>query len=269
MSETKASAGLPFPTIFLALSGILGTIFSQIDFSSSRPPQPSTLIDNVPGNQNILARLWEDPFEAIERNQPVSNPEEESNFLKLALDSIGENQIEDVFIVFVRGGPYAEDREHRMRTRIALHYAMSDEDYAPVDSTHIGKWKIRHPVDPESEITLAYETLKFTDDPLSITGVSSGYSNGGKEPKGGILVLWLRESVCGNRPLAVISQIIRETESQIKSSLSDCAEFSVLGPASSDTLQSMYLETRINDGAFNSKPVEPKKPEHVQIEPGD
>ena len=174
MDDNKSSGQFPLPGIALVLLVLGVFVFTDNPFNPTRPDVDTDLTATA---EDVRARLWQDPFEAVEEHKrtkhekPVTrvsnknssryfknkiyqdpqhricNPENVPLKEELLAHTFGELecQIEkdarsDVHIltVMVPGGIYAEDHETRIRSRYALVTALSKADYIPRDAEHIG-----------------------------------------------------------------------------------------------------------------------------------
>ncbi|SFL03197.1 hypothetical protein SAMN05216302_102724 [Nitrosomonas aestuarii] len=135
-------------------------------------------------NHNISAHSIEELRCQIQRNPAIKDNNEESDLHVLA--------------VMVPGGPYAENKEWRLRSRYALVSGLAATGYKPKDSEHIGFvdffqacQKLIKDAEPEVEeicelpAFIPYEWFKLE----IILSDSSGSNQ--STPRKRILVLWL------------------------------------------------------------------------------
>lgn len=146
----------------------VGALWVQtVSLPSARPPESQVAQENYTAQQNIDARLWQDPFEAERKNAPKPNRIEE--ILKLyqpakdagpSIQGIRESRPPkklsgtekqnticsaksssrgvQVMAVMVSGAPYAEAAENRRRARYAVISGLARQEYVPADREHIG-----------------------------------------------------------------------------------------------------------------------------------
>lgn len=134
--------------------------------------------------------------------------------------------------VFVSGGPYAEDKETRMRTRYAIVTALAEHGYYLKSSTRMSYvvvsiyvrtlrgWRVR-------EITVPVKLYRHKDD---------------AQEKHQVLVLWINESELGLRPLLATQRILNALFSEIRNP--EKLTVTIIGPASSDVLENICAEVR-------------------------
>ena len=130
---------------------------------STRPTEPDYEISQTKSTQDIDARLWQDPFGAVNRSiedkrSAKIDPDDGhrvADFLA-ALES-GTESTETLLIgVDLPGDPYPEAVETRRRLRYAVLSALHVAKYVPADERHIGYLstaKPRKPVTVSSEFS--------------------------------------------------------------------------------------------------------------------
>lgn len=141
--DTKGSAGsggaLPWSSIALMLGLALGVIYGPQAPLKSWRPDGGLVVPPNGATQDINARLWQDPFEALLKHQHLSGYEDDGAALEVAdAISAGENGDPIVLGVMVDVSPYAESQETRLKTRHAVLSALDVARYEPVDDQHIG-----------------------------------------------------------------------------------------------------------------------------------
>src|SRR5262245_5112334 len=151
-------------TVVILLVGAV--VVSQFPLDVRRPEITEQVPTVSTGIQNVEARLWEDPFAAVERHlrgrsvassrlggPKVSHVEEHSHtpdgLAKALNERLQNNGSVVVLGVMVLGGPYIEDAEHRRRTRYAVLSGLSKQNFVPDDDEHIG-YVVRPSEDPSS-----------------------------------------------------------------------------------------------------------------------
>ena len=252
MEEKKPEGSGLTNTLPLAM---IIAIFTGLIFTNSLPYQderPSTrpLQTQHAGAQDVDARLWQDPFAAIEsageespgaKTVIVSNLNGDPaplNFTsqRTILTSHTPKQIyknlalvpgEEITVLAVTlpGGPYQEAAEQRMRWRYAVLSALANQDGVPQDEQHIGYFY------PSSD-TILQKKVPFEWWSLAKT----------KDKNKKILLLWLDESNLFITPVAKIRELLCETR---KAKELETIEFhyAVIGPNSSSLLRDLLTET--------------------------
>jgi len=235
--EDKSLSGLPVSGSIVAIALLLGLGFvSQISFHPSRPKQSLHVKEAALEGENIQARLWQDPFEAIARHEkayPETKVCQGQQIDAFAQQIVNKGAKEIVVLgVMVFGGPYAEEAETRTRYRYAALSALGRLKYVPEDELHLGS--LKDPLEPVGgPKVIPYEWFERTseDEPDA--------------PKK-ILVLWLNDDNFFPEPLMRLGQLMHILEEAVcqKSSASNRPQLilKVLGPAGSRNLKAMFDE---------------------------
>ena len=340
MSGNSSSGQFPFSggaAVILLTLGVF--IIADNPFQPTRPDVTNNLTTNT---ENVRARLWQDPFEAVElhrkeqhnhasgdndsfnveshehvkcyigsedeiekiRSELESNVELNSNIeirpgpdfepkiknktknpalvtsthdfdellcqlqQKIKPAAKEESKFYDLHIiaVMVTGGPYAEDKELRIRSRYAVTTGLMSAGYNPVDSEHIGYMDLAKLCHDETKKNAGSEHSEHCDWPAVIPNEQFKLSNDAKKWSDSrfaenILVLWIDdEAISKEKPLNMLAKLktiftwdktgknillINEQE-QIKGQekiIHDSKlkiKFDVIGPASSTTLVKMH-----------------------------
>ena len=146
---------------WLLLTGIAAVLASSVIYynslNSSRPEPKSAARSFGFSEQNIDARLWQDPLEAV---QSLPDDAADDDFQRQLhhIDLLREDLLSSVqaaeksreepplvLCVMENGGPYPEQAEHRLRDRIAVSNALARAGFAPEDEEHIGCFTIPWP----------------------------------------------------------------------------------------------------------------------------
>lgn len=98
--------------------------------------------------EKVLARLWQDPFQAVESYRKDAKVSHQDFTIRNINDPcskifIPQKDIKKVLImpVMITDGHYTEDAEERQRTRYAVLSALHVAGYQPRNETHIGAFK--------------------------------------------------------------------------------------------------------------------------------
>jgi hypothetical protein len=154
----QGSSGSPLPSIILVLIMSVGAFWAQkIPLPSARPAEAPVTPDRYAGQQNIDARLWQDPFDAVNKgapkqdlaikvadkaslqallNAPQQQPQPSSTQPDLCQATPAADPV-TVMAVMVNGAPYAEAAESRRRTRYAVISGLGRSAYVPLDREHL------------------------------------------------------------------------------------------------------------------------------------
>ncbi len=282
MDRPTSTVPMANMSILIVLAAVVGGwILSQPKLESGRPPEVSVLEDWAFGDENIKARLWVDPFAAVQRHidkekskkaeaYRLSTPEFELSLMtREAMKSRGGTidfdgvEIDDLRIIpaMVDGGTYRESGERRLRTRYAVVSALGVAGYVPKDVEHIGylsldyrDWVGTHEpsaicaamLNSSGEIDIPDENaliIPFEWFRRSTLGGSNG------ERSEHVLVLWLRDNAFGDCPLWRLRMLIHELEKEYGESTGEKPDsqiadlMSIIGPATSETLIAMVTES--------------------------
>jgi hypothetical protein len=237
----------PLPIIMVLLLAA-GVLVKNIPLESARPSDVERVKFVPIGEQNVEARLWQDPFAAIEKHEErftQTAVQQQTEIISQAAALKSEKLSGDVrgyridgnvkvLAVSVFGGSFAEAAESRRRTRFAVVSALGFHGYSPKNSDAIGYFRLdQGRSDSESEniaidhqvkqITIPFEWFEKSDQPTSK-----------------VLLLWLNESLW--------LQESKEEPDLVYGKLSSLfEELTVVGPAGSGML--MELASRFDESA--------------------
>jgi hypothetical protein len=243
-------------TVVILLVGAI--VVSQFPLDVRRPGVTEKVPTVSSGSQSVEARLWQDPFAAVERYREEHNvassrlrrPSESQgkadiNTLKVLANDL-KMRLQDngsvvVLGVMVLGGPYIEDAEHRRRTRYAVLSGLSMEHFVPDNDEHIG-YVVLPSEEPPSKTQHLLEVIPFE------------WLNDQRHQH--ILVLWLDENAFQVLPLKTLDSVLSEVLSKTKGQPVACQPdvpgtrntlVRILGPAGSTSLQAMVNELDLQD----------------------
>lgn len=241
-------------TVIIALLAAAGAYFvaHQVPLENSRPPATEASVSERIGEQDIDARLWQDPFTAIATaltNSTELNPDNCNEKLKqhcqsplnapapAAALSTPAAAPPLVLIVSVSAAPYAEDREFRRRTRYAVLAGLNAEGYVPEHPEHIGFYWPRASSGFELPAVLPFEWLK-----------SSPRADMLPER---VLLVWFNEDVLTTTstltPLKHFAHFLcKSLQAPTR------ATVKILGPQTSTTLRAMVNEVEADPKAWSS-----------------
>lgn len=253
MAGKASGSDSPFNlTTIIALLTLVGGLFiASKTVNSDRPVSPAEGDTHSISDQQMQARLWEDPFDwkakppqAVGRSACV-----------LLHEQISEHSTTDakptLLAVMIPGGPYGEDRESRIRSRFAVISALGESGYVPEDETHIGAVEFSWPTTAE----LKSRWLANDDRLLQLCDIAATSNTlpvafewyrrrvfaGGGQPTGQhALVLWLNEDQFAEQPQARLAMLLtgiaggrtNETPNQFE-------KIALIGPRTSTTLRAM------------------------------
>lgn len=239
-SDPKDSVAIP-PTLLVALAAVLlgGLAAHQLPLQDARPVDHSPLVYRhvPPDDQDVEARLWEDPLGAVAADlaHHAAHPSVDARHSIQGLAATVAAHVDRgsrilVIAALVPGAPYAEDIETRRRTRYAVLAGLS-QHFTAQNSEHVGYVDLQDFYAPAQFMPAiaAYEWFQRTDAQM--------------EPQTAprVLLLWLDQDGFRSTPLASISHII--TKIAAPASV-DQVRSMILGPADSNGLADMTAELR-------------------------
>jgi hypothetical protein len=133
--DSKSSFSLPI--ILLIATAIAGGVFEFIaPLDSMRPPHEERMMDYESSEENILSRMWQDPFQAVERHKKLFPGEQIKKLPEIEKEDIDDGLL--IMPVLTTVGTYAEDIEKRLRSRYAILSALHVAGFKAEDASHIG-----------------------------------------------------------------------------------------------------------------------------------
>ncbi len=254
-----------WPMVLVLVTGIYGYWAVQRELVSSRPEvSKSDMRPPVPtpGVKTVHARVWEDPLGAVEADASDTQPTTLRLIHDWTLHNyeappdprrtipgfpeIGEKEKQQVaqrknatqtffaelaqkptlcLPVLLPGGPFAEDKEKRMRIRYAVATALSASGYHLPYSKRMSYFRSRVFVRvllgwQENDVVVPVKLYKPAN-----------------ESHKQILVFWINESSIGKRPLLTLHRILQQVFGSVTEVHRDNVEIRVIGPSNSDTLE--------------------------------
>ena len=111
--ENKSS--FPFPAMLLIAAVIAGGVFKfYVPLDSMRPQSGDKIAKLQLGEERVLARMWQDPFQAVERH--LQNLKDDNKDSSISFQPKTGKQIERMLImpVLTTAGNYAQKIERRL-----------------------------------------------------------------------------------------------------------------------------------------------------------
>jgi len=240
-STSNYAVWLPGSALILSL--VISTFaLTRAPFLETRPEggrfQPHTPIE---------ARLWQDPFDALERyRKRIKDLNLEPE--KPACIGAKPDKEAQLIVALVEDGAYAEAVELRRRMRYAILAGLKGALLVPEDEQHVRCLAMTYtlalaeeqkvPAEPgkeekrlTAEVEVPYED--FVADPL----VPAPMSDEEQPPPARVRLLWLKQDVLGEDPLGQLSHL----RDALKTSTADDT-LKVIGPADSQMLRIMYRQ---------------------------
>ena len=226
--------GNPLPIMMVVLLAA-GVLVKNVPLESARPTDAERVKFAPTGQQDVEARLWQDPFAAVEKYKKSSNqavaPTEKASLDSHPPDRL-HSRITDqhgkmiVVAVSVFGGSYAEDAESRRRSRFAVVSALGFHDYHPESNDTIGYFRI-DPSEPKSNARkptydddVPYEWFEWGDKSRSV------------------LVLWLKDEKLTDKPLSTLRDLFSQLTPPQQPS-KDSFNVKLIGPRGSAGLNAL------------------------------
>jgi hypothetical protein len=190
--------------IALLLLAASAVVVKQLPYSSARPEGTDKAAVTAASPQDVVARLWQDPFGAVEQHQrdesraqppccgiPPGPAHHTPETLSAGIPRDGRPVI--VMPVFTFGGPYAEDAENRRRLRYAVLSALGFTAHTVDDNRRIGFVNVATP----PLTVVPYELLTRFEGP-----------GRAPRPAAHVVVLWVDEEAKWRLPLAQLATLL-------------------------------------------------------------
>jgi hypothetical protein len=263
MAEEKTQQNSSPMTVLplMALLAILASWFFtyptpyQDERPSSRPLQA-----RYAAAQDVDARLWQDPFAAVDG----ASEETPTEKVFIVVNQKGETQRMDatmraadssshtlgqiyndetltagdkitILAVTLQGGPYQEAAEDRMRRRYAVLSALANQGFVPQDAQHIGYFRPELKMDLQKRVPFEWWSLQV-EKSTSGDQLPQGHKNK-------VLLLWVDESSLLGCPAAKLNELLRQA-SQGERSKGIVFNYTVIGPNTSTLLRDMLQEVK-------------------------
>ena len=226
--------GNPLPIVMVVLLAA-GVLVKNVPLESARPSDPERVKFVPTSQQDVEARLWQDPFAAVEKHEKLSDqavasaketlpaphtPQALHKRIKTLHDKV------TVVATSVFGGSFDEAAESRRRTRFAVVSALGAHDYSPENADAIGYLYITLPKPNAVNLTVPYEWFKKRDESSNV------------------LVLWLNEDILSTtRPLDELHHLFNELKPP---DLAKGLRVKLIGPAGSAMLAGLVRENKLD-----------------------
>jgi hypothetical protein len=148
MAEDKSSGAWGGSLVVVAFAAVsaLYVAWQNPPLVSTRPTDAEYPGHDIRAQQDIDARLWQDPFDAVARDietKGASTPQPGNSDLKTGAASDGNPTL--TIAVTLPGAPYPEAAETRRRLRYAVLAALHVAGFMPADERHIGYFRTDAP----------------------------------------------------------------------------------------------------------------------------
>ncbi|CRL47337.1 hypothetical protein [Pseudomonas sp. URMO17WK12:I11] len=232
---------------------ILSLVIST--FALTRDPflEPRPIGAQFQAHLPIEARLWQDPFDALERYRKKlsdSKSDQAESLCSTSISPFTENTLApDIMVALVEGGPYADEVERRRRIRYALLAGFKNSRQVPDQEQYIQCLKLAGDLSdkdssPKNFIDIPYEM--FVPNPF----VPPTDTEGNVLPSRRTIVFWLKQDALGEIPLqklnelhqTLIFKLYQACTSVPCKNRADNDVLKVIGPATSTVLRDMFKD---------------------------
>ena len=232
----------------------LATLFSMLMvvssatlgwFSFSDRALPSRIADTRTGGsgvvseQDVLARLWEDPIQAVAAE--ASKHEKDSTHQMERLQNLIRTNLMEarvgILLVPVPGAPFADDAETRLRLRYCIQMALAEAAFAPEDRDHLGFVVWNRTSTNSVPLHGACPNARTNSEAGPVNLPYEWFVPRSTNTNLKILLLWIPEEVLGSHPLCRLAGL---REQLVPSLTTDrFTGMFLIGPRASDTLKAM------------------------------
>jgi len=241
---------------FMLLAAFGTFLWKSIPLESSRPSssdsqwQPSELDNEVP------ARLWQDPFKAVfdyagsdtgrmpdpKQSRDGKNADIHACELKELKQAINKTQIKQIRLIAVMltAGPDAEFNERRRRRRYAVISGLGAAGLVPQSASSIQYCYLEKTRQGNSQNKEA-EPYRYI---VPYEWYIPDTAEPGADPTYAVLLFWLNETIFASEPMDRFSDIAKQIAGyQVCDQENVDTSLYILGPASSDTLMKLAQRT--------------------------
>ena len=254
-SGSSGLSGNGMVAVFLVAAGAL--VMRVAPLEGTRPAANEAKVEQRYAEQDIDARLWQDPFGAVARAREdaakklnadqLREDEKRHSDRNLAADiaRTAQEGVDEITVlsVMLPGGPYAEYVESRRRTRYAVLAGLNASKFAPIDTEHLGYFLPSGNDQRPRALPEAVPYEWFESDP---DGGSATVKEAPRKRQ--VLVLWLDNSAFYFTPFVRFKRLFASLRPD---GAKPTMRWQVLGPVGSDGLRVMIEEAAARD--FNKE----------------
>lgn len=256
-------------TVTLALA-VAAMVFVKEPLKSSRPSGNGADLKGATSELKARARLWEDPFAAVQRDQAirkqVSVTLQKVGAMTLSVTAAGQHdeqglrnlkaKIEEIairkglvtaLVVMTGGGSSVEDSEARIRDRYAVGAALEVGCFVPEQTQSLSyfTWSVGPAkTEPKVPVATPYEWYKRS----VIASCRAVDEKMDKEKARHVLVLWVAAEETEQTILGRVKQLLSKIRPP---SLESTVSAKLVGPRSSSEFRSMLREIETDGKAGN------------------
>lgn len=231
------SSAIPITMVLAILAGFIAK--QPLPYRDERPASRTMQVYYADA-QDVDARLWQDPFTAVDAANTDKPPEisPPSSGSKPAAKPPTTHTSQQVYYntrftkadhvtvlaVTLPGGPYQEAAEARMRRRYAVLSGLANQEYTPVDEQHIGYFYPDQAANLQRKIPFEWWS----------------FNKPGTTVQNKVLVLWVDELSLDKCPAAKLGEVLRQASAHGK--VMTDFDYAVIGPNTSTLLLDMLKE---------------------------
>lgn len=256
--DSGSNLALWIPGSAVVLSLVVSTFaLTRAPFFESRPAGSQFQVE-----QPIEARLWQDPFDALERFRKrvkASGEKQQACIPELSDDAtpVAQPTLPTVLVVPIEAGPYADEVELRRRVRYALLAGLKNAHLVPEDEQHVRCLSLAADLTalpaPQDGAAVSADTPPAR---LAELPYESFAANPFDPPRSGagqrerLLVFWLRQQYLDVTPLARLDQLRKTLSAKLAEQYpqlkvpEEGIPLKVIGPSNSTVLRDMLREDR-------------------------
>jgi hypothetical protein len=270
---------LPWATLLPVLAAVAGLVAQYKPLVSTRPPVSPQKSIEIIAEQNVEARLWQDPIAVAQKQKLLVDAEINAKgsdalaashnlgtLTELLKDRIARFQRRRererdlqrerdptasatttpidrirVLAVMLDASPYSEVAEGRLRARQAVLDGLSESGFVPHDGEHIGYVTETWPPPELSKRSIERALLVPWEECESVDDPSRVFPKG----TGRVFVLWLPAVNFNYQPLRRFAFFINKL---VPAEMRETIDVTLMGPATSTGLLNMIRELRRDDG---------------------
>jgi hypothetical protein len=266
--QTKKATGVPLTNIAVLLALLGGVALYRLPLTSPRPGVEPGRGTVGWAEQDVDARLWQDPLEvstkhrdSLPHGKDVKVAEgkaeadahevttvrsvliEERPQCEQTVAGCAEETPPRILAVVVPGAAYEEYVERRLRTRHAVVEGLAALGFIPDDYLHIGYFELQWPTASERLVDAATNALRREEPARALLVPYEWYRAPGWSGDPHLLVLWLRADALADRPLERLAAVLGSLGSiPIPPEALGPIPAAVIGPMSSNDLVAMRNE---------------------------